>query len=589
MLLIKLKKLNKYIKIIVIFTLSFFIIFKTSVANEPVDIWKKSENDKIEQPQKTLLKPKEESKIDFSRIQTNDNKEIQIIENQKVENEEVNLVGLYDPQKNDLSLNMWANTDGDVIKNTFNRINKIQLSKFSEEIFINTIMTYSYAPKNKLSEDEFLKLKLNWLIKNNKNNLIEKFLNNNLDFNGKSKLIKHLVDYYISLGDISEGCKKSNFISKEIKEKYLEKFRIYCLILNKKEEEAQLNFDLLREQGKSDKFFNNKILFLLGLKEKPDNKISDKNLLYFYLSSITVENFQYEPKQKTDKNIWKYLTASNLIAIDQLEDSAVIEKYEIAANKENFEKEKIFEIYLSIPFNINQLINANKVYQSLSGYEARALIYQKILLSDNLENKLNLLFLLQDLFKKDKLDNVYAKYLSNTLKEIDQNDVPDDLRKIVKRNIIIEKNKELGKIKYDDKILHRSKVVRIFTEEEIDKEKINKDFVKIYKKISRNKKYFFSIKDVILLETLSSDGIEMPKDLDIDKLSKNLTIPENINSLVDRGEIGLLMFKLVEIIGSDDVENLDPETLYFIVNLLNKGKIKRVRNQILNLTLPLRV
>ena len=40
----------------------------------------------------------------------------------------------------------------------------------------------------------------------------------------------------------------------------------------------------------------------------------------------------------------------------------------------------------------------------------------------------------------------------------------------------------------------------------------------------------------------------------------------NINSLVERGEIGMLMFKLVEIIGSDDVENLDPETLYFIVN-----------------------
>ena len=44
-----------------------------------------------------------------------------------------------------------------------------------------------------------------------------------------------------------------------------------------------------------------------------------------------------------------------------------------------------------------------------------------------------------------------------------------------------------------------------------------------------------------------------------------------------------------EIIGSDDVENLDPETLYFIVNLLNKAKIKKVRNEILNLTLPLRV
>ena len=97
-------------------------------------------------------------------------------------------------------------------------------------MFVNTIMTYSYAPKNKLSEEEFLKLKINWLIKNNKNDIIENFLNNNLEFKGKSKLIKHLVDHYISSADINEGCKKSNFISKEIKENYLERFRIYCLI-----------------------------------------------------------------------------------------------------------------------------------------------------------------------------------------------------------------------------------------------------------------------------------------------------------------------------------------------------------------------
>ena len=43
-----------------------------------------------------------------------------------------------------------------------------------------------------LSEDEFLKLKINWLIKNEKLDLIEEFLNTNLDFSGKSKLIKYL-------------------------------------------------------------------------------------------------------------------------------------------------------------------------------------------------------------------------------------------------------------------------------------------------------------------------------------------------------------------------------------------------------------
>ena len=81
----------------------------------------------------------------------------------------------------------------------------------------------------------------------------------------------------------------------------------------------------------------------------------------------------------------------------------------------------------------------------------------------------------------------------------------------------------------------------------------------------------------------------MPKDLDIQSLSKDLTVPSNMKSLVDNGEIGLLMLKLVEIIGSDDIQNLDPETLYFINSLLNKGKIKKVRNEILNLTLPLRI
>ena len=58
---------------------------------------------------------------------------------------------------------------------------------------------------------------------------------------------------------------------------------------------------MLREEGSSDKFFNDKIFFLLGIKDKPDNKISDKNLLNFYLSSITVEGFQYEPTKKQIK------------------------------------------------------------------------------------------------------------------------------------------------------------------------------------------------------------------------------------------------------------------------------------------------
>ena len=573
-------------KILILLSFSIFLGLNLN-AVESVDIWKENKQ-KNNDSQKQENNQEEKPKINFLKKEI-DPDQIEITNKDLSLENEIKLAGLYDPEENDLSLEMWNGTNGQLIKDSLKRIEKIKLSKFSEEIFLNTILTYSYSPQKNLSEKEFLKLKINWLIKNNKIEIIENFLNKNSEFEGKSRLIKFLVDYYIASADISEGCKKSNFINKEIKDNNLEKFRIYCLVLNKKNEEAILNFDLLREEGRSDKFFNDKISFLLGMNEKPDNKISDKNLLNFYLSSITIEGFKYEPTNKTDKNIWKYLVASNLIIIEKLEDSETIKKYEVAANDGSFDKDKIFEIYMSIPFSINQLLNATTIYQGLEGYEGRALIYQRALLSDNIENQLKLFFLLKDSFDKEKLNNIFREKLSDTLKEIDPEKIPEDLQKTVEKNIIEEKNITLGKIKYDDKILHRSKLVRIFTEVKLNKEKINKDFSNVYKKIKRNKKYFYSIKDIMLLEALIADGITLPAEIDLNSLSRDLNVPSSMSTLIDEGQVGLFMLKLVEIIGSDEIENLDPETLYFISNLLNKGKIKKVRNQILNLALPLRV
>ena len=82
-----------------------------------------------------------------------------------------------------------------------------------------------------------------------------------------------------------------------------------------------------------------------------------------------------------------------------------------------------------MPFSISQLINADTVYNSFSGYEARALIYQKILLSDNLENKLNLLFVLKDLFEKDNFANIYRDFLSNELKQLKNDEIPESYKK----------------------------------------------------------------------------------------------------------------------------------------------------------------
>ncbi len=570
------------------FYLLFFIFFSSANSEESIDIWKKDKTDNLSNNnlgQEVLNEKKENSSIN-QKISLNNN--IQINEEIGNQNFDKPLYGIYDPEESDLNLNMWIKTDGKEIKDIFKRINQIKLSKSSEEFFINTIMTYSYSPDKNLSEDEFLNLKISWLISNEKDYLLEEFLNKNKNFKGKKKIIQYLVDKNISKANLNEGCKKSEFISKDIKDSYLEKFKIYCLIFKDKKNEAQLVFDILKEQGLSNKFFDSKINFLLGINAKPDNTIRDDNLLNFYLSSVTVPNFSYEPSKKTNKFIWEYLNAANLVKIENFDDKEKIQTLEIAANNNSLNKSKIFQIYRQKSFDLNSLINAEEIYKSLDGIDSRALIYQKYLLSDKSENRLKLLFLLEELFKKEKLFNLYAGYLSDELKKFRDEEIPEAYKNLVEKKIVTEEEYRLGKIKFNDKILHRSRVIRYYTEKDTPIQKSQKDFVNVYKKIKKNRKYFFSAKDLALIESLEADGFEIPKEIKHKELAKKYNIPSGLNGLIKDEKIGLLALKFVEIIGEDEISDLDPETVYFITHLLNKANLLKFRNQVLITALPLR-
>ena len=77
-------------------------------------------------------------------------------------------------------------------------------------------------------------LKINWLIDNDRSDLIESFLKQNKEFKGKKRAVQYLVDQNIARADIKEGCDKIEFIDSTIKDSYLEKFKIYCLTFNNK-------------------------------------------------------------------------------------------------------------------------------------------------------------------------------------------------------------------------------------------------------------------------------------------------------------------------------------------------------------------
>ena len=49
------------------------------------------------------------------------------------------------------------------------------------------------------------------------------------------------------------------------------------------------------------------------------------------------------------------------------------------------------------------------------------------------------------------------------------------------------------------------------------------------------------------------------------------------------------MLRIIEVIGQDELEVLDEDTLYFIVSALNQLNIDFIRNKILLKVLPLKV
>ena len=569
---------------LIIFTIFFLVLsFNTTYSEEAADIWKKKENKENQNNQ--IIE--EEVGLESPIISSDENSEQKTISEVELFDQEQDIVGLFDPEENNFHLNMWETSDGNDIKKIFKRINKLKLSEFSEDLLFRVLFTNSYSPKNNLNSSEFLKLKVNWLIKNRRVEDLESLLLTNSKVGKEEKAIQFLINERLSNSEIKSACEKVNAIDKNLKNDYLEKFKIYCLINSERKEEAQLLFELLKERGFEDNFFEDKINYLLGINEKTSQKIIDNNLFNFYLSQITTNNFDYQPDEKTDKYIWRYLSSSNLIEIKDLENEEIILTYERAAAENSIQSDKIFNIYKQIAFNVNQLINALDVYKNLPNYKARALIYQSMLLSDNIEKKLYLVFLLKDLFEKDKLINVYSKELTKILRNIDPKKIPENYEEAVKLNIKgnLQDNK---KIKFNNDIIHRSKIIKHFLKDDNSNSKVEKDFKSVYKKIKRNKKYFISIMDIIVLESLLEDGVNLPKDLTFDEISAELTIPQNLQNLVNENQLGLVMLKIIEIIGEDQISDLDPETLYFLSKILNQLKLKKIRNKMLSKVLPVR-
>ena len=583
-----LKLLNKINLSILI---SFFFL-QNSYSTEPIDIWKIDNQTIQEDNIEDSITIESENVLTESIFQVTQQKDntIKIDEEKNLFTKNTNIVGIYDPADHDLSMYMWSYSNGIKILELIDKINNINLSQDAKEILNIALLTNSYFPKKNISKEQFLKIKSDWLIRQKDFNLIESYFSKNNTLEDVSGLVKYYLDYYLSRSDLGKSCDIFNKINFEINDDYVLKFKIYCYISENKTEEAQLLLDILKEDGFNDIFFEKKFSYLIGYDETVAKEISEKSLLDFHLSHRTDPNFKFEPKIDTSKLIWKYLSYSNLLeSIDliDLEDKEKLLTVEMATHEKNYKEEELFDLYERFKFNINQLLTVEESYKLLPSSESRALVYQGILITKEIPEKIKLIKILKDLFNKDKMPEAFDSKLVEFLETIDENEIPSDYTEFYKSHKKINITKKNKDIQFNNKIIHQSKILNYFKEES-DSKSVEKDLVNLFKKIKKDKKYFFSMKDLIILESLKSDGIEFPKKTyEYEVLAPN--IPYDIQLLINREEPGLALLRLVEIIGEDNLTEIGPDTIYFIVSVLNQLNLDKIRNNILLKVLPLKV
>jgi hypothetical protein len=66
-------------------------------------------------------------------------------------------------------------------------------------------------------------------------------------------------------------------------------------------------------------------------------------------------------------------------------------------------------------------------------------------------------------------------------------------------------------------------------------------------------------------------------------------MPSDIQIFIDNGDMAAAMLRIVEVIGQDELRDIDEDTMYFIINTLNQLNIDPIRNKILLKILPLKV
>ena len=536
---------------------------------EPKDIWKKSKEIKIQENEKKIIKDNNLDKdlpqtvFDKEKIDLSVNK---INQSGEIIDDEI-IFGLYEPQETKISLNFWSVVDQSTydrfIKNILKK-NKKSLTALSERILFTKTNLSSFPDKGKMH----LEFITEWLIKNQKMNLSDKVVKQNKVINNNSQLIKFLFTHYLSNGQIDKACNYINLKNATVQNVELDKFKIFCLLNNKKIKQALSQLELTRETNSLDNFFVEKINFLTGISDRKGAKNFD-NVFNAHLTIKVINNeeikFENFSKSKELRNYFFKSGIANKLLEETMKKSSTDEKNKLnelviflerSANEELYQIKKILEIYKKYNFSFDQLFRVDDAVKKLKRPESHAILYQAMLLAQKPETKIKIL----NSFREKLTLNGLAK-IAEPVYFSELNKISNTRKDLVDKNLfkeieIYNQNKNKNNQEFDNNFIYSSELKKILIKkiDKKDKKKILKLLSNFDKKIKDNT-YKLNNKDIALINLLKREKIDLPGSLSKFVYNQKIYIPNEIFNALEKKSNDDALLKTLIFIGNLNEKN----------------------------------
>lgn len=591
---ISLLKLSKRILI-----LSIFVFSSSLVLSEPKDIWKQSQEITIKENQNKKIENSENNSNKDLPQTTFDKEKLNLSVNEISQSEEINdqelIFGLYEPEDTKINLNFWSDVDKSLYSRVFETLlnkEKNSLVAVSEKVLFSKSNINVFEDKG----ERHLSFIADWLINNQKLKLIDQVIDQNKIINKNANLLKFLFTHYLSLGKIDKACSYTKLITVDVQSTDLEKYKIFCLINNKKIKQAQSQLELARETSSLDNFFIGKVNYLTGISDQKSD-INFDNVFYTHLTLITNDSLELKynnfSKSKELRNYFFKSNLANKLLDDAMNDTSPDKKKELndlviflerSVNEDLYPYEKILDIYKKYNFSFNQLFQIEDAVKNLRRPESHAILYQVMLLTQKTDIKLKILNNFKNKLTVNGLEKIAEPVYYLELEKIYSTN-PDLIdQKIVEKieNFkISEENKDKS---FNNNYFFSSEIKKL-----LDKKLIKKDKKKIlnlledFDKKIKEKGYNLSNKDIALINILNVQKVDLPKSMSDVIYNKEIYIPNEIfNSIEKKLNDEAILKTLLFIADLDETKNNYTRDILAIIKIFDNIKLDSLKTTFIN-------